>query len=107
MSLEKKESSLSDKVQQALKHLLQSDSWLEPYREIIQRRLLKIAEAERELTQGKMSLADFASGHEYFGLHFARPPVDFSRVGTQRDGDISDRRYDGLAGKGCVCLKSA
>ncbi len=70
MSPEKKDLSANDQIRQALEHLLHSDPWLEPYREVIQRRLLKIDETEQELTQGKMSLADFASGHEYFGLHF-------------------------------------
>jgi len=70
MSLEKKGTFLNDQVHRALEYLLQSDPWLEPYRQVVQRRLLKIAEAEQQLTQGEMSLADFASGHEYFGLHF-------------------------------------
>jgi 1,4-alpha-glucan branching enzyme len=70
MSPAKTDSSKHEQIQQKLRRLLQSDSWLEPYSEIIQRRLLKIAEAEQTLTRGKMSLADFASGHEYFGLHF-------------------------------------
>jgi 1,4-alpha-glucan branching enzyme len=70
MSPAKKNSSTDEQIHQALKRLLQSDPWLEPYREIIQRRLLKIVEAEKMLTGGNMSLADFASGHEYFGLHF-------------------------------------
>jgi len=67
----KTDSSTTGQIHQALERLVQSDPWLEPYREIIQQRLLKIIEAEQELTRGKMSLADFASGHEYFGLHFA------------------------------------
>ena len=70
MSSTANDSSATEKIQQALKHLSQSDPWLEPYRETIERRLLKIAAAEQRLTGGRMSLADFASGHEYFGLHF-------------------------------------
>ena len=31
--------------------------------------MLKRTETESRLTQGERSLADFASGHEYFGLH--------------------------------------
>ncbi|MEJ2728858.1 MAG: alpha amylase C-terminal domain-containing protein [Deltaproteobacteria bacterium] len=61
----------NEQLHQALRHLLQADSWLEPYEESIQRRLLKIKETGQKLTGGKMSLADFASAHEYFGLHFA------------------------------------
>jgi len=70
MSPEKTDSSTIDHINQALGHLLQTDPWLEPYREVIRHRLLKIAEAEQYLTGGNVSLADFASGHEYFGLHF-------------------------------------
>jgi 1,4-alpha-glucan branching enzyme len=59
-----------EQIHQALKRLLQTDPWLEPYQEMIQRRLLNIDETRQKLTGGKMSLADFASAHEYFGLHF-------------------------------------
>jgi 1,4-alpha-glucan branching enzyme len=61
----------NEQIDQALSRLLQADSWLEPYQKIIQRRLLKTDETRQKLTGGKMSLADFASAHEYFGLHFA------------------------------------
>ena len=71
MSPAKKDSSTNEQIHQALRRLLKTDPWLEPYKEIVQRRLLKIDEAEQKLTGGKMSLADFASAHEYFGLHFA------------------------------------
>lgn len=48
---------------------LLADSWLAPFAECIRaRRLRAVAMAER-LTEGEQSLADFASGHEYFGLH--------------------------------------
>ena len=54
----------------AVDHLLVADPYLKPYGNIIRRRLRKAAETEIRLTTGKMTLADFASGHEYFGLHF-------------------------------------
>jgi 1,4-alpha-glucan branching enzyme len=57
-------------ITQAVEHLLQNDPYLIPYEKIIHRRLLKIVEAESRLTQKQTSLADFASGHEYFGIHF-------------------------------------
>ena len=38
----------------------------------IRRRLALVELTQQRLTQGKMSLADFASGHEYFGLHFQK-----------------------------------
>ena len=50
--------------------LIQRDPLLKPYRKTILRRLKRTAETEARLTGGKMSLPDFASGHEYFGLHF-------------------------------------
>ena len=43
---------------------------LRPYEKILERRLRKIVDTEKRLTRGKMGLTDFASGHEYFGLHF-------------------------------------
>ncbi|HYA78266.1 MAG TPA: alpha amylase C-terminal domain-containing protein [Verrucomicrobiae bacterium] len=59
-------------LESRLSRLLRSDSYLAPFSDLIQRRLVRIEETEHRLTQGKMSLADFASGHEYFGLHFQR-----------------------------------
>jgi len=54
------------------KKLISGDPLLEPYEAVIHRRLTKIREKETILTQGKMSLMDFSSGHEFFGLHFVR-----------------------------------
>lgn len=62
--------SSNDQVRQALDRLLAIDPYLKPYKKTIRRRLSKIIEAEIHLTGGKMTLADFASAHEYFGLHF-------------------------------------
>lgn len=50
--------------------LITRDQFLSPYRQIIIRRISKISETEARLTCGKMTLADFASGHEFFGLHY-------------------------------------
>jgi len=58
------------KLEKQLSSLLQSDPYLEPYSNKITERLAKIEFTEQRLTQGKISLADFGSGHEYFGLHF-------------------------------------
>jgi 1,4-alpha-glucan branching enzyme len=63
-------SSSNDRIQRAMNRLLAGDPYLKPYEKIIRRRLSKIAETETRLTDGKTTLADFASGHEYFGLHF-------------------------------------
>ena len=50
--------------------LVKNDPWLEPFEEAIRGRhehaLWKIGQLTRG---GKKSLADFASGHLYFGLH--------------------------------------
>jgi 1,4-alpha-glucan branching enzyme len=53
-----------------LSHFLESDPLLEPFLNKIKQRLEHVEISQQRLTQGKMSLSDFASGHEYFGLHF-------------------------------------
>ncbi|OQX07198.1 MAG: 1,4-alpha-glucan-branching enzyme [Desulfobacteraceae bacterium IS3] len=53
-----------------LKRLFESDSLLRLYEDVLKRRLNRAREMENQLTGGKTGLADFASGHEYFGLHF-------------------------------------
>ena len=59
-------------LESRLIRLLRSDSYLAPFSDQIHHRLELIEETEQRLTQGKISLAEFASGHEYFGLHFRR-----------------------------------
>jgi 1,4-alpha-glucan branching enzyme len=54
----------------ALRQLLQSDSYLKPFEKTIAHRLLKIETTEKRMTGEEIKLADFACGHEYFGLHF-------------------------------------
>ena len=50
--------------------LIQNDPWLQPYRLAIEGRQKYAAFKENNLTNdGLMSLSDFASGHDYFGLH--------------------------------------
>ena len=56
----------------APKHIgiVANDPWLEPYEDAIRGRHDHAVWMEKELTnQGKMSLSDFANGHEYYGLH--------------------------------------
>lgn len=48
-----------------------SDPYLAPHIDSIRARILRAVETERMLTAGKTTLEDFASGHEFFGLHFA------------------------------------
>jgi 1,4-alpha-glucan branching enzyme len=50
--------------------LVSLDPGLAPYKEILARRLLGVRETEERLTRGLVSLPDFASAHEFFGLHF-------------------------------------
>lgn len=59
-----------DGLEKRLNQQLASDSYLLPYSKTIRQRLERIELTQQRLTQGKTSLADFASGHEYFGLHF-------------------------------------
>ncbi|NLE66241.1 MAG: 1,4-alpha-glucan-branching enzyme [Lentisphaerae bacterium] len=47
------------------------DPYLLPYAERLSERMRRARDAERRLTGGRTDLADFASGHEYFGLHFS------------------------------------
>ena len=56
----------------APKHIgiVANDPWLEPYEDAIRGRHDHAVWMENELTnKGKMSLSDFANGHEYYGLH--------------------------------------
>jgi 1,4-alpha-glucan branching enzyme len=52
-----------------LNRQLESDPYLTPYAQTIKRRLELVDFTQMLLTQGKISLSDFASGHEFFGLH--------------------------------------
>jgi 1,4-alpha-glucan branching enzyme len=73
MSAKDHKSYQSSKNQQLdihLERLLDRDPYLIPFKDILQRRLAKILETEKRLTRAKITLADFACGHEYYGLHF-------------------------------------
>jgi len=59
-------------IDRVANRMLRRDAFLAPYEEAIRRRLSKVREMETRLTQGRLSLPDFAAGHEYFGLHFKR-----------------------------------
>ena len=50
--------------------LVENDPYLKPFEAIIHRRLEKIKITANKLIQNNPSLSDFASGHEYYGLHF-------------------------------------
>jgi len=48
------------------------DPWLAPFRAVLRQRADHAAWMEAYLTGGKLSLADFAAAHEYYGLHRRR-----------------------------------
>ena len=54
---------------QAIRARLLDDPYLEPYREIIERRASNAAKRVVELAQGPGALSEFACAHEYYGLH--------------------------------------
>ena len=49
--------------------VLADDPWLNPFAGKLDARQRRAEEKTSQLTGGKESLADFASGHEFFGLH--------------------------------------
>ncbi len=51
---------------------ISEDPFLKPYLGDLRRRGERALQMEQRLTEGGMSLADFASGHEFFGLHRKR-----------------------------------
>jgi 1,4-alpha-glucan branching enzyme len=61
-----------ESLENRIKNQLKDDPYLTPYSKLIRHRLALVELTQQRLTQGKISLADFASGHEYFGLHFQR-----------------------------------
>lgn len=52
--------------------LIENDPWLEPFSAAIEGRHQRVLDKELELTGGKITLSEFASGHLYFGLHRTR-----------------------------------
>ncbi|MDA8141722.1 MAG: alpha amylase C-terminal domain-containing protein [Desulfobacteraceae bacterium] len=55
---------------QRLERFLSSDPYLESHKEVVARRIELISKTARQLISKSRSLGDFASGHEYYGLHF-------------------------------------
>ncbi len=54
---------------QKTKTIWEHDPWLEPYRQTIIDRMKAAQEKEHNLLKTEDSLADFANGHHFFGLH--------------------------------------
>ena len=57
------------KTQEDTLELIKGDKWLQPYSKAITGRHSHALNKIKELTNGKQSLSDFASGYLYFGLH--------------------------------------
>lgn len=57
------------RVEKKVMKKISTDGYLRPYRDHLYRRLSAIEKTESELTQDSKGLLNFASGHEYFGLH--------------------------------------
>jgi len=49
--------------------IVENDPWLEPYSEVIERRVANAVKKEKELLINSSSVYEFASGHLYYGLH--------------------------------------
>ncbi|MBI9085817.1 MAG: alpha amylase C-terminal domain-containing protein [Desulfobacterales bacterium] len=49
--------------------LVDADPALRPYAPVIARRMARTRQTARQLTAGSVSLAEFAAGHEFYGLH--------------------------------------
>ena len=69
MSMSRNSHRQSDSDAESFLRFLENDPHLRPYENIIRRRFARSLEMEKKLTQEKMSLAEFAAGHEYFGLN--------------------------------------
>lgn len=52
------------------KNTLKDDPYIVPYLNFIEKRKEKIKQKEQKLTGNKIPIQDFASAHEYYGLHF-------------------------------------
>ncbi|MBF0099546.1 MAG: alpha amylase C-terminal domain-containing protein [Desulfobacterales bacterium] len=61
---------ISSIVQNHTDRAISIDPELKPYASFIYRRIERVFQLESQLTQNQISLTDFASGHEYYGLHF-------------------------------------
>jgi 1,4-alpha-glucan branching enzyme len=65
----KRQKKIRKNIRNKRKPLL-SDPWLKPYADHIKHRKRNVESMEKRLTGGMVTLLDFASGHEYYGLHY-------------------------------------
>lgn len=49
---------------------IEADTLLKPFERKPLHRIQMVNETEHRITGGRMSLAEFANGHEYFGMHY-------------------------------------
>ena len=70
----KEPANISPHIDSLVRQLIRGDYQFKPYEDILRRRLAHTAETEARLLSGgkALSLPDFASGHEYFGLHLQK-----------------------------------
>ncbi len=61
---------LTNNDHQRLQRLLAQDPYLKPYQAVIARRMAYERQMVKHLVPDGLTLAEFASGHEYYGLHF-------------------------------------
>jgi 1,4-alpha-glucan branching enzyme len=78
----------------------EADSYLKPFDAILQKRIQRVSDLNARLTGGNVGLAGFASGHEYFGLHFLNNEWIFrewapNATGIFLTGDATGWREDG------------
>ncbi|MDM8535922.1 alpha amylase C-terminal domain-containing protein [Desulfobacterales bacterium HSG17] len=66
------ESNSKNIYKKIIKNLLKADSYLKPFESVLYQRVINAVETEKQLTEDKINLCDFSSGHEYFGLHFKK-----------------------------------
>jgi 1,4-alpha-glucan branching enzyme len=50
--------------------LVLDDPWLEPHQGTIERRMLQFSETLKEIEKSSKSLATYATGHKYVGIHY-------------------------------------
>ncbi len=56
----------------SMNFFFRTDPYLTAYESILKRRINKVQETELRITKNTIDLMDFASGHEFFGLHFRK-----------------------------------
>lgn len=79
--------------------LIENDPWLKPFEKAIIGRLNRTLQKEKELLDGADSLASFANGHHFFGLHKTKKAWVFREWAPNAEeifltGTFSDWSFD-------------